>query len=144
MSSKDLPKINFVLVCDDIREEKNTNKVMLWGLYTQKMFLPSVPAMLPKLAMRLSLDMSKPIVEDIEVLVRRPDKAILGGMKGIKIEVPPEAGGEGNLNLVFSPFPVELAGEYEVVLEHNKKQVSKVAFEVVIRPAVTANCPPNK
>jgi len=134
MSSKVLPKINYILVCDDLREEKDTNKVMLWGLYTVKMFLPSLPAILPKLAMRLSLDVSKPLLDEVEVIVRRPDKAILGSMKGVKLQVQPEGGGEGSMNLLFSPFPIELAGQYEVVLRHDKKEISVVAFEAVVRP----------
>ena len=53
MSKREPVAIKYVLVCDDLREEKDTKKFTVLGLYSRKIFLNAVPVMLPKLAFRI-------------------------------------------------------------------------------------------
>lgn len=131
MISKDTIKITYVLVCDDLREEKDSKKFTILGLYSRQMILGSFPVVLPKLAFRICLSPVK-VDAKMSLDVIRPDGKLIGNAQ-IKIESIDDPRGEAIVNLILSPFPVEIAGEYKLVITHEEKKFSAVAFEAVGR-----------
>jgi len=127
MSKREPVAIKYVLVCDDLREEKDTKKFTVLGLYSRKIFLNAVPVMLPKLAFRICIGPVR--VDDIMTMnLIRPDGELIGGGQ-IKIESAGDHQGEAFVNIVLSPFPIDKTGTYKLVLKHGKKESTAVAFE---------------
>lgn len=48
------PKLNYLILCDDIRQEVG-NKVTLVGIYGNQIYVPKFPFTFPKLCMQISL-----------------------------------------------------------------------------------------
>ena len=134
MPGRPLPRVKYLLVCDDIREEKN-NKVMIIGLYANKIIVDTIPAMLPKLAIRLCFDLSRPFAESFSLAIRRPDGMQVGPFH---VVVPPAASPEypeSCINLNIVPFPLEAEGVYEIVARGDDAEAGFGRFSVeALRP----------
>jgi Family of unknown function (DUF6941) len=121
MTGKAMPKAKYTLLCDDIREEKN-NKVTLVGLYSLKViFNSALPALLPKLCIRICFDVSKPYIDEFNLLIRKPTQSNIGPFQ-VKVLPPSDESGESFLNITFSPFPADSVGPYELIAEHGEKE----------------------
>jgi hypothetical protein len=131
MSNPEIAKISYILVCDDLREEKESNKFTLLGLYSGKLRLDAIPAMLPKIAFRICIRDVK-IGSTMNMDLYRPDGSIVGGGK-IKIEAMDNGRGEAFVNLIFAPFPIDAPGPYKFVLTQGDKKSSAVAFEAELK-----------
>lgn len=106
MTGKNLPKAKYALLCDDIREEKS-NKMILVGLYSSKIiFHIPPPALLSKLCLRICFDVSKPYLETFNLLIKKPNKSVMG------------------------PFPVEVEGSHDIYMEHGGKEERITRFFV--------------
>jgi len=132
MNRKESLKIKYVLVCDDLREEKDSKKFTILGLYSGIMILGPLPAMLPKLAFRICLHPVK-VGDKLSIELIRPDGELIGSGQ-MKVDAIEDPQGEAFVNLVIAPFPVEKSGEYKIVLKRGKEnKVPIVAFEAVLR-----------
>lgn len=121
MTGKNLPKAKYALLCDDIREEKS-NKMILVGLYSSKIiFHNPLPALLSKLCLRICFDVSKPYLETFNLLIKKPNKSVMGPFP---VNIPPDSEGMGEsyLNVTFSPFSVEAEGSHDIYTEHGGKE----------------------
>lgn len=138
-----LPRVKYTLMCDDIREEKS-NKIILVGLYSSKIiFNDPLPALLPKLCLRICIDVSRPHHDGFSLLIRKPNKSVMGPFP---VKVPPDVDGSGEsfLNINFSPFAVEAEGPYEVIAEHGGKEEKLYRFLVETTAVSSAKPPPAK
>lgn len=131
MNRKEATKIKYVLVCDDLREEKDSKKFTILGLYAGKIILGSLPALLPKLAFRICLHPVK-VDDKMSIELIRPDGELIGSGQ-FRIDSIEDPRGEAVVNLILSPFPVEKSGEYKLVLKRGGgNKFSIVAFEAVL------------
>ena len=100
-----------VIICDDVREEKN-NKFSLMGVYGHKMIFERLPARLPKLCIVLMLEGVKEKFSKIIITLALPNN------KPLVFERPgsPEGIIGKNLNYIvhFSPFNVKKIGEAKI------------------------------
>ncbi len=131
MSNLEKAKINYILVCDDLREEKDSNKFTLLGLYSGKLRMDVIPAILPKIAIRICIRDVK-IGSTMKIDLIRPDGTLIGGGP-IRIEAMEKSRGEAFVNLIFAPFPVDAPGPYKLVLTQGEKKNSMVAFEAELK-----------
>lgn len=132
MSKQGLPKIKYILVCDDMREEKDSRKFTLLGLYSGKILLDEIPALLPKLAFRICIAPIK-VGDKITLDLIRPDGKLIGSGQA-NIELEGDLRGEAFVSLILAPFPIELKGPYKLVLKQGeKKKSSAVAFEAGLK-----------
>lgn len=129
MNKQGLPKIKYILVCDDMREEKDSRKFTLLGLYSGKIILDEIPALLPKLAFRICIAPIK-VGDTITLDLIRPDGKLIGSGE-VKIELDGDHRGEAFVSLILAPFPIEVNGPYKLVLKKGEKKSSAVAFEAV-------------
>jgi hypothetical protein len=113
MEGKPIPRAKYVLICDDIREEKS-NKIILVGLYANKILLDSVPGLIPKLCIRICFDLSRPYADTFDIAIRKPDGVEIGPFT-IKIPPPVDEFLESSINLNIVPFPLESEGTYEIL-----------------------------
>ncbi len=127
MSSQETAKIKYILVCDDLREEKGSGKFTLLGLYSGTLRVNAYPAVLPKIAFRICLAPLK-IGDTISMELVRPDGQLIGNGQ-VKIEALADRHGEGFVNFILAPFPLAMAGEYKLVLTQGEKKNTAVAFE---------------
>ncbi len=128
MTGLPLPAAKYVLICDDIREEKS-NKIILIGLYANKIIIDSLPGLIPKLCLRICFDMSSPCVDRFHLVIRRPDGSEIGPFF---VTLPP-AGDEfreSAININIVPFPLEQEGMYEVVVQGNGQETPVGRFGV--------------
>lgn len=133
MGSQETAKIKYILVCDDMREEKDTGKFTLLGLYSGMIMVNAFPALLPKIAFRICLAPLK-FGDTISMELIRPDSQLIGSGQ-IRIEAVADRSGEGFVNFILAPFPVELPGEYKLVLKQGEKKSAAVAFEADLKQA---------
>ena len=112
-TDKSLPPLKYTLVCDEIREEKS-NKMILVGVYSNRIIIDSLPGMIPKLAMRICFDVSAPCAGELTLAIRRPDDTQIGPLR---VTVPPahDEFMDSSINVSVVPFPLELPGMYEIV-----------------------------
>jgi len=137
MKAKRPPPVKYVIMCEDIREEKN-NKAILIGVYSSKIiFHIPLPAVFPKLCFRICFDVSKPYAETINLRIRKPDKTEMGPFPA-SLQKNDEDTGEHFLNFALSPFPFEKEGFYDVIVEHAGKEEAAFRFHVVLAPGVAA------
>lgn len=136
MKAKSDRIVRYALVCDDIREEKS-GKETLVGVYSNKIIVGGLPAVLPKLCFRIRITpIRRPL--DISLSLRAPE----GGdsITGLKAVLPARAeeSGEHTLNLVMSPFVLKAEGEYSLIVEHGGKEETALKFtaEVLKTPVV--------
>jgi hypothetical protein len=112
-TDKSLPPVKYTLVCDDIREEKS-NKMILVGVYSNRIIIDSLPGMISKLAMRICFDVSAPCAEELFLAIQRPDGTRIGPLR---VVVPPAQDEfmESSINVSIVPFPLDAPGMYEIV-----------------------------
>ena len=127
MSNQELAKINYILVCDNLREEKDSKKFTVLGLYSGTLRLPAFPALMPTLAFRISIRDVK-VGRTMTMSLIRPDGALIGSGE-IKIESMGNDRKKAFVNLILAPFPIETPGLYKLVLTQGKKKSTAVAFE---------------
>lgn len=122
------PRSRYILVCDDIREEKS-NKMILVGLYANRIIVESLPVLMPRLSIRICFDLSRPYRARFELAIRRPDGAAIGPFP---VDVPPATDEflESCINVNLVPFPLEIGGRYEVVATHGGGEALLGAFAV--------------
>jgi len=145
MTGKILPVAKYGLLCDDIREEKH-NKFTLVGLYTSKIILNNtLPALFPKLCMRICFDVSRPYKDDFNVFIRRPNKSVMGPFL-VKVTPAKDQTGESFLNITMCPFPVDSEGSYELIAENEGKEEMLYRFfvETTAGPSSNPNSEDNK
>lgn len=129
MTGKTLPIVKYTLLCDDIREEKS-NKVILVGLYSWKIiFHDPLPVLLPKLCLRICFDVSRPHQDRFNLLIRKPNKLVMGPYQ-VKVPTDLDESGESFLNITISPFSAETVGPYELIAEHGGKEEKIYRFFV--------------
>lgn len=119
MAENPIPEAKYVLICDDIREEKS-NKLLLIGLYANRILLDSIPGMLPKLCLRICFDLSAPHAEKFDIVIRRPDNVEIGPFT-VRLPPPFDEYREAAINLNIVPFPLEHEGTYEVIARKEKE-----------------------
>ena len=127
MSSQEAAKIKYILMCDDMREEKDTAKFTLLGLYSGMIRVNAFPALLPKIAFRICLAPLR-IGDTISMELIRPDGQLIGSGQ-VKIEAVADHSGEGFVNFILAPFPVAVPGAYKLVLKQGDKKSTAIAFE---------------
>lgn len=129
MAGRSLPRVKYVLVCDDIREEKS-NKVIILGLYAGRIIVETIPTLLPKLAVRVCFDLGRPYEEKFSLAIRRPDGMQVGPFA---VVVPPAASDEqpeSCINLSIVPFPLDVEGIYEIVARGGDEEAAIGRFRV--------------
>lgn len=143
MTGKTLPTAKYTLLCDDIREEKS-NKAILVGLYSSKIICHDpLPALLPKLCLRICFDVSRPYQEGFNLLIRKPNKSMMGPFQ-VKVLPDQDQSGESFLNITMSPFAAETEGAYELIAEHGGKEETLYRFFIETTAASPAKPIPEK
>ena len=142
MKAKQAPPVKYVLMCEDIREEKN-NKAILIGVYSSRIvFHRPLPAVLPKLCFRICFNVSKPFAETVNLKIRKPDKTEMGPFP-TSLTKNEEGTGELLLNLALSPFIFEKEGAYDLIVENAGQENAAFRFHVVLAPGVAATSASN-
>jgi hypothetical protein len=138
VKAKQAPRVKHVIMCEDIREEKN-NKTILIGVYASKIiFHCPLPAVFPKLCFRICFDISKAYADKFNLKIRKPDKTEMGPFTASMENVEEDAD-EHFLNISLSPFLFEKEGTYEVIVEHAGKEEKVFRFHVTVAAGVAAN-----
>lgn len=141
MTGKNLPTAKYTLLCDDIREERS-NKAILIGLYSSKIiFHDPLPALLPKLCLRICFDVSRPYQDGFNLLIRKPNKSVMGPFQ-VNVLPDLDQSGESFLNITMSPFAAETEGPYDLIAEHGGKEEKLYRF--FIETTFSAAPPPKK
>lgn len=123
--------VRYVLICDDIREEKS-GKETLVGVYNEKIIVGSLPALLPKLCFRICVAPVQRSI-DVSLSVQAPkDGESITGLKAV-IPVKVEKATGHTLNLIMSPFVIKSEGEYSLIIEHGENKETALKFCVEIR-----------
>jgi hypothetical protein len=128
MTGSPLPTAKYVLICDDIREEKS-NKIILIGLYANKIIIDSLPGLIPKLCIRICFDMSGPCADRFHLVIRRPDGGEIGPFF-VMIPPPSDEFLESSININIVPFPLEQEGIYEIVVQEGGREAPIGRFGV--------------
>lgn len=113
MAEGTIPRAKYALICDDIREEKS-NKLIIVGLYANRIILGSIPGLIPKLSIRICFDRSRPSAGRFDLFIVKPDG---GEMGPFAIGIPPASDEflESPVNINIVPFPLEQKGIYRIV-----------------------------
>jgi len=141
MTGKSPPHFKYVIVCDDIREEKS-NKTLIVGMYASKIIVPRVPAVLPKLCFRLCFDTTRSNLNTFNLLIRKPSGIKVGPFAvnpPSHVDVP-----EGYINISIIPFPIEEIGAYDVIAETGGKEEKIYRFFVETTGSPSAEPAPQK
>ncbi len=128
MADLPLPAAKYVLICDDIREEKS-NKIILIGLYSNKIIIDSLPGLIPKLCLRICFDMSSPCTDRFHLVIRRPDRSEIGPFF-VTLPPPGDEFRESSINIHIVPFPLEQEWMYEVIVQGNGQEMPIGRFGV--------------
>jgi hypothetical protein len=99
----------YTIICDDVRREDN-GKMMLIGVYNDKIVVPQIPFQLPTLTFFIALDADRPgnwmmkfRIEQLET--RRP---MVEGHAGANITIP----GPVFVPIKFAPLVFQALGDY--------------------------------
>jgi uncharacterized protein DUF6941 len=129
-----LPKFEYTLVCDDIREEQS-NKLSIIGMYNETIFVSKLPYTFPKLCFLFSYKDIR-AGDKFEIILKNPSGKTLS--KKINGTVPVEIKGYVRFRLlaIFSPLKIETQGDYKIVIIINEKKS--------VESLVSIKCPEEK
>jgi len=131
MTDKGLLHVKYVIVCDDIREEKS-NKAILIGVYSERVIVKALPTLLPKLAFRICFDIQKSMNARFMFSVKKPDGKYVGPPFPMEIKSKIVGLKEAYVNIILSPFVVDLEGNYGIYITVDDKEQKIGEFSVSI------------
>lgn len=115
-----IAKDELLVLCDDIRNEVG-NKKSLMGIYTNKLIVKSVPAVIPRICLYIALEGIKRTFKNIHVKTKFPkSEAQSFDLK----DLPPNNLGQNvAMGVIISPFKVEAPGNarFEISLDDDEK-----------------------
>ncbi len=125
------PRFNFLMICDDIREELG-NKVSMIGVYQKDIFVPKFPFIFPKLCFVINYENVKGgdtfLIEFFDPSKKQLGKSISGGTpKNI------ERYARFQIHAVYSPLKVEKEGEYKLTVMINDDEKGKKEIKFAIK-----------
>jgi hypothetical protein len=139
----------FVIFCDDVRSELG-NKKSYMGVYTDELFVPSVPTLLPKFCVvttisclpteipkRLAVEFS--LADDVltrqevseDILSAWRDEAEGGGSEGNEPQAEYQEKSRLIVEFVVSPFTVPKEGLLEIQIETDTDRILAGSLEIV-------------
>lgn len=131
--------------CDDIRQEVG-GKITLVGIYTGKCLLQSIPGVLPKLCLSLSMAAPKAdpfrfiqvsaVFAGIEVMKMELNESQINGILAANPSIDPKERKVMTLTLmgVISPFPVPSAGRLKITVTADGRDLYCEHLEIDIAP----------
>lgn len=143
MKTKELAKVTNLLICEDIREEKD-QKLTYVGVYSgNKMLLESIPTLLPKLFMQFTIDIRETIPSHFHFELRRPNDVVY---RQLSFEIPsfeiPKTPTNKHrtleIRLLFAPFEITEMGRYRIMASLNKRLKEIGSLEVAKKEAPAA------
>lgn len=134
-----------VIYCDDIRNEIG-GKISLMGIYAGDMIVPSIPLILPKLCIVITVitESSDPFQKLSARIERGEDRAILLSTGNIDITPLPAEEGDGNgnrlhvvqLQFVLSPFQVDGPTVLRVTVETERGPIRGRGLRIQLPPTL--------
>ena len=128
MATRKNPKLNYVIICDDIRQEIG-NKISLIGVYSKGIFVTKFPFTFPKLCFVIDCDYIKG-GDTFSIELSDPSGKRIGEV--IKGEVPKKIKGYARFQIhtVFSPFVAKNGGDYKLtaIINNDKKRKQETVF----------------
>lgn len=126
-----IAKDEFVVLCDDIREETG-NKRSLMGVYSDNLILKNVPATLPKICLYIMLGGIKRQFENIHVTTKLPKLE----PHSFELKALPliNVGQNMSMGIVISPFKVQSQGNarFEIRLDNDEKSSLIYKFKILV------------
>jgi hypothetical protein len=125
------PKLNFIMICDDIREEVG-NKMSMMGIYQKDIYVPRFPFTFPKLCFVVNYENVKG-GDTFGIELFGPSNKQLG--KSIMGVAPKNIKGYAGFQIhaVYSPLKVEKEGEYKLTIMVNDDKKGKKESKFAIK-----------
>ncbi|WLG72198.1 DUF6941 family protein [Pseudomonas simiae] len=137
----------YAVFCDDIRQEIN-GKITMVGIYTDRLFVSSVPTVLPKLCLALAIATDKTnMFEDVSVT------GTLGGDEVFRMQLQkdqiqsivdqapkPEIPAKFftiQLNAILTPFQLERTGKLVIKVVADGEELECSGLEMALAPPGT-------
>ena len=134
------PKLNYLILCDDIRQEVG-NKVTLVGIYGNQIYVSKFPYTFPKICMQISLGgVTGRVKVDIHIRKSR-NRKIINKFNDIDLNPPTKRKTQQLiLSLGIVPFIVNEKGDYivEIIFDKGKSKIS-YKFNIDVSPKQLKN-----
>ena len=127
---KKYPKLDYHLICDDIRREIG-NKSSLIGIYPSNVISVPIPSVIPKLCFHLVFSRLKS-GDNLEIQLLDPDNKKILSIDNIKV---PEKQGLrlGVFETGFIGIKVNKEGTYRLVIIFGKEEKSEQEIKIEIK-----------
>ena len=121
-------KKDFVIVCDDFREEIR-NKISLMGIFSGNIQVEKFPAQLPSLCFAIFIQGIQIPIETISPIIKMPDQTVkvLDKIKPTLLDDK-----ESNLNLLLKLSPAKISKSGKISLSLMINDEEKPAFKYSI------------
>lgn len=125
---KRYPKLEYHIVCDDIRQEVG-NKISLIGIYPGNDMSITIPSVIPKLCFHLAFSYLKP-GDNLGIQLFGPDNKKIMSIDNIKL---PEKPGLSVLQTGFMGIKVNKEGTYRLVIVFGEEEKAKQEIKIEIK-----------
>ncbi|MEK6790827.1 MAG: hypothetical protein AABY45_03895 [Deltaproteobacteria bacterium] len=117
--TKGMPKLIYLLVCDDIRQEMN-EKLSFIGVYTNNTItVPVIPITLPQFQIFSMWDSSKERITYFKFKITQPDGNTVVQTESARKPDAHEVTTTTAIHVGLSPFTILSTGEYKLDIEIN-------------------------
>lgn len=126
MSDKTIPKVIDWFLCDDIREETG-GKVSYMGVYGDDILCSTLPAILPKMALCMKLEVEKEVEDKIFLKIMQPDGPLIGPLE-VKLMRPinPAKSKKVRMHIAISPFIIQKSGSHKLLISIDGKKFEEI------------------
>lgn len=127
MSGKIYPKVIDWFLCDDIREEIG-GKVSYMGIYGDDILCATLPAILPKIALCMKLEIEKEVEDKIFLKITQPDGQPLIGPLEVKLARPinPAKSKKARIHIAITPFIIQKTGSHKLLISIDGKKFEEI------------------
>lgn len=124
------PKLNYHLICDDIRQEVG-KKVSLIGIYPGNVIFMPIPSVMPKLCFHLVFSRLK-AGDNFGIQLLDPDNKKVGSIDNIKVPEKPRVS-QGVFELGFMGINVKKEGTYRLAIVFGEEEKAEQEIKIEIK-----------
>ncbi len=124
------PKLNYHLICDDIRQEVG-KKVSLIGIYPGNVIYMPIPSVMPKLCFHLVFSRLK-AGDNFGIQLLDPDNKKVGSIDNIEVPEKPQ-GSQGVFELGFMGINVKKEGTYRLAIVFGEEEKAEQEIKIEIK-----------